>query len=720
MGITAKIQALRTERGKAISHKPTLAGREHLTSQYADSIAPIMEEYADYAKVYQVYSWVHKALALKAEALAPLPVAVVDEDGKAIPEHDVSLLLAYINDTMTPADFWQAWTIHMHLAGESFFELLLGTSGRPAELWPRRPDGVLIRPDASPERALYPRVAEYVWGDDEVTVPWDEMVHDKFYNPLSVWRGLAPITAIREGISIDLFAQAWSKLFLKRGARPDFGVIAPQGLTSTEKEEIESKLMTKLSGPDNWHRPLVLEDGVTDIKPFSFPPKDLEWLEQRKFARDEVAAVFGVPDEIMGYGRDTYENFDTAHKVFWLLTIVPLIQHRDRSLTHFFSKVRPTLEAGQVVQTDLSGVGVLQEDIAPKLEQASQLWALGVPFNDIDERLGLGVGPIPGGEIGYLPFSVVPVGQAGQAQRQALPPAQEQRLFPVPQLEAKAGSTNPRQYGSPEHLARWKAYEKRRGPFERRMQRQLKRDFQDQQIRCLRNLRDGKGAAYAKALWDTVQEKRESVTITVDDMLDWPDEIRRFIETYEAMLEDAVKEFGEAALDNAITSVPASIPGMAVAFDIRNPLLRDAIQEMTIQFAKDITQTTQDMMADELREILLEAEEGGWGIPRIQDQIYERISTQWDVRKSDYQTERIARTEMVKASNMGSLEGMRQSEVVERKGWLAALDGRERATHAQAHHDYSEQGIPLEQEFQVGRDSMLFPGGGGVPGENIN
>ena len=58
-------------------------------------------------------------------------------------------------------------------------------------------------------------------------------------------------------------------------------------------------------------RPVVQEEGVTDIKTFYFVHKDIEWMEQRRFDRDEVAELFGVPDEIMGFGRDTYENFET-------------------------------------------------------------------------------------------------------------------------------------------------------------------------------------------------------------------------------------------------------------------------------------------------------------------------------------------------------------------------------------------------------------------------
>jgi SPP1 gp7 family putative phage head morphogenesis protein len=173
--------------------------------------------------------------------------------------------------------------------------------------------------------------------------------------------------------------------------------------------------MFQFGGAENWHKPIVLEDGVTDIKAFSFPPKDIEWLQQREKAQQEVGAIFGVPDELMGFGKDTYENFNTALTVFWTLTLRPLVQHRDISLTHHFTTRNRLLSPGQRIETDLSSVGALQEDKQPKVEMAVKLWGVGVPFNQLDEQLQLAIGKVPNGE---FPFGKDPA--AAEAMRQAI------------------------------------------------------------------------------------------------------------------------------------------------------------------------------------------------------------------------------------------------------------------------------------------------------------
>lgn len=370
-------------------------------SQSQSVTQDLTQDYLGAATVYQSYVWVRKAVGKVADAFASLPVGVVDGNGKPQPNHDIALLLARGNDQASPALLWEQYAISMMLAGENFFEIVKDGRGRPAELWQRRADAVTLRMDGSPERRIYPRVGEYEYAPefigasgDKVLLSPEEMVHDKFHNPLNIWRGLAPIAAVREGIVIDLFARAWRRSFLKRGARPDYALIAPQGITKTEKDELEATLIQKFAGSENWHRPIVLEEGITDIKTFSFPPRDVEWLQQQEFSRDEVGAIFGVPDEIMGYGKDTYENFQTALEVFWTLTVRPLAQHRDNVLTHYFTHVLPLLKPGEKVQSDYSGVGVLQDDLAPRVQVAAQLWQMGVPFADINERLNLGFGNV--------------------------------------------------------------------------------------------------------------------------------------------------------------------------------------------------------------------------------------------------------------------------------------------------------------------------------------
>ncbi len=402
-GVRKQVAAWDTTKAPAKPKEvPDLMARR-VTSNYGGTEAAqsVDGSYESYANAYRSYVWVRKAIDEKAKNIVALPVRVVDANGKALDNHVVSQLLRRGNDQLTMSQIWAAWLTSLDLGGEGPLEIVDDLAGNPLWLWPRRPDYVLVQASIDPERANYPTVAGYVVmpeqvGGKPIDVPPGNMIFTRYHNPLSVWRGLAPITAVRASIVIDVYAQAWSKTFFQKGARPDFGIIAPQGITATEKDRIKAEIMHQHSG--NWFEPIVLEEGVTDIKPFSFPPSDMEWVQQRELTRNEIGAIFGVPDEVMGFGRDTYENFGKAVEAFWTLTLRPLVQYRDETLTHFFTTRRPLLAPGERIETDLSGIGVLQEDLLPKVEAASKLWLMGAPFNQLDEQLRLGIGPVPNGE----------------------------------------------------------------------------------------------------------------------------------------------------------------------------------------------------------------------------------------------------------------------------------------------------------------------------------
>jgi hypothetical protein len=145
-------------------------------------------------------------------------------------------------------------------------------------------------------------------------------------------------------------------------------------------------------------------------------------------------------------------------------------------------------------------------------------------------------------------------------------------------------------------------------------------------------------------------------------------------------------------------------------FDVDNPLVQNGIEYVLRTVAEKVNDTTWTDLID----LFKEAEGNGEGIPKIQ----ERLSAYFGDRKSDWQTERTARTTMNGASNFGSLEAWKQSEVVEGSYWISALQpNRTRDTHAEAHMQFAA----LDEPFTVGGESLDYPGDpAGSPGEIIN
>ena len=637
-----------------------------LTGMGGTEAAEIADGYVEYAQVYRTYAWVRKAIDVTARNIVGLPVRVVDGDDKPQEAHPLTLLLSRGNDTMAMSTIWAHWVTSMYLGGEGPLEIIDDQRGNPLWLWPRRPDLVFVRPDMTPERQNYPTAAGYMVLPEQgqgtpMDVPPQNMVFSRFVNPLNGWRGLAPVAALRASVVIDLFAMAWAKTFLQRGARPDYALVAPQGITKSERERLEAELMFKFGGAANWHKPIVLEDGVTDIKTFSFAPVDMEWVEQRQFTRDEIGALFGVPDEIMGYGKDTYENFQTALEVFWTLTLKPLIAHRDDSLNHFFTAVRPLLEPGLRIATDLSSVGVLQEDKLPKVEMAAKLWAMGAPFNQLDAALQLGIGPVPNGD---QPFGTDPVekqrmvelaamGQQAQAGDGAQgPAAQDEEDAPDEgeDVPVKLGTRNL------STRAAWAAYKALL----------LLHDPDDDSTAEERALREAERVAQreiAAALRDVY---RNILPPNAEDMDLF--ELQAYLDdraTSQA-LADAIDATVRRATDIGVNIAADQLASMNVGFDYT--LIHTRAREWARQYSAELITNVGNTTKQAVRESVERWYTNGEPL----DALTRDLSGAFDARRARL----IAMTETTHSAAQGTLRGYEESGVVKALIWMTANDER--------------------------------------------
>jgi HK97 family phage portal protein len=695
---------------------PEQALREPLLRINSDEEAVAMVTSGSFlaaANTYAAHMWTNKAIKILADNIAPLPLRVAKgpRDATEYPaNHPVNAFLDAPNPSMSPEELWKQFITDLMLGGEEGFEVTRNaTKTRAMELWPRQPDQFTVKV----ESYRYRRVALYRINDgagDPYTVSPDEFIHFRFYNPLSPFRGLAPISAIRLSIVIDQLAQAWTRLFFRNQARPDFAIVAPEGTTKTEKDEMMRQLEVDFSSGTGVHKPIILEDGVTDIKTFSWAPKDLEWMKQREMSRDEVAAIFGVPDEIMGYGRDTYENFATAEKVLWTLTIVPLCRFRDGALTRHLRQIK-MLAPNERVETDTTDVPQLQEDKTAKIDQVVKLFGVGVPVDTASNYVGAGLPPVPGGKVGYLPIGLIEVGKRPAMVTPAPTPKPAVEDDPADEEEPVSQEDSPDQeesvpgkslrkkdlfeYGSDEHARVFKALQDRiEGPV-RKLQRIVKKEFQRQQNEINRKLRDGK--SYGRGRWVKEPERIP----TPEELFDLQAEIDKFIEAMSETVFETVEDIGQAEFSGL---------GLTGVFDINRPEVQSAVKHILQVVSEKTNNTTWNGLADLFRE----AEEAGQGIPAIQ----ELLSAYFGDRKSDYQTERIARTTATSMSNAGSLEAWKQSEVVRGKTWISALQpGRTRDAHAAAHG----QTVGLNEMFLVDGENLMYPGDPqGSPGNVIN
>jgi hypothetical protein len=362
---------------------------------------------------------------------------------------------------------------------------------------------------------------------------------------------------------------------------------------------------------------------------------------------------------------------------------------RDGALTRYFRLIG-MLGRNERVDTDYRSVPQLQEDKSNKIDQAKKLFDMGVPLNKAVDFVNLGLDEIPGGDIGYLPSQFVPVDQ--------LPYKPGGVLLGQSPLHTEQKHNKGTQYGSEEHEKVYKRLQSRLDNPVSAIKRIIKREFQRQQNEINRRLREGK--TYGRGLF---KDEVENIP-DPESLFDLEEEIKKIIEALKETLFSAVNVIGEDEL---------AALGLRGVFDITRPEVVAQVMQILRTVARKTNETTWENLVD----IFQQAERAGEGIPAIQ----ERLSEFFGDRKSDWQTERIARTTMTGASNAGSWQAYQQAQdngLQLQKEWVSALQpSRSRESHMEAHG----QVVGINEAFTVDGEALMYPGDpAGLPGNIIN
>ena len=105
--------------------------------------------------------------------------------------------------------------------------------------------------------------------------------------------GISPIGMCKNAVGIGLAAEKFGAQFFGNGARST-GVLSHPGSLDTEAYENLKKSLHEMANGENSLRPILLEEGMK-WEQISVPPNDAQFLETRKFQKEEIAQIFRVP-----------------------------------------------------------------------------------------------------------------------------------------------------------------------------------------------------------------------------------------------------------------------------------------------------------------------------------------------------------------------------------------------------------------------------------------
>ena len=552
-----------------------------------------------------------------------------------------------------------------------------------------------------------------------------DLLHFKYTNPESIDQilGVGPMQAARTAINADFARQRYDAAFFQHGARlsaaleytPPETQPESQFLSPEQVEQVKMAFRDEYGGAHNSHKVAVVHGGFK-LKELGMSQRDMDFIEGRRWSRQEIAAVFRVPVPLLndfqhaGLGR---EGVQVAQRMLYENNIVPKLKRLQSVLQKFLiDRIAP----GYQGVFDLDAIPAMREDVGEKSEIAERYWRMGFPLNEINRILNLGFKNVPWGDHQIVPMGQTTAQQIVEDAEAGLlsPPAPEDPEKEDETDEPEAIEDQSEDEGAEdERGAEFKAltaesqsavvvrdaFEARRVTLWRRFvksyikteiayRKRMHRFIHGLRVETLRNIEK----AFSK------QRSRILVDDLIDAILFDPERARRIIQEFS-------RRYFEEAAEAGATAAAELIPGVEDIIGLDSPAMRAMIEQRIIQL-----RNIPDRINTEVRRIVREAVQTsideGDDIFRTQERVRASVSEVFTFSANRART--IARTEILSVTNSARFVEY-AGQGIERIEWLSARDERVRTPDKYHPFDHTIDGeiIVVGDYFSNG---LRYPG----------
>jgi HK97 family phage portal protein len=492
-----------------------------------------------------------------------------------------------------------------------------------------------------------------------------------FPDPDSDTGAMSPLVACSQSVKLDNAARVWNSSLMENGGRPSMFVSVDKDTTATpEQLGAWREMLQKFTGSVNAGKIFFTGNTPFKIDRADLSPADVHWVEAMRISMRDVSTAFGVPSVLLNDAENsTYANFATAVRVFQTMTVIPLLDMLTAELTGFLS---PKFGGNLEVSYDADKMPALDESTSEKWARIEA--ATYITVNE--KRAANGYEEVPEGNVILVGASTIPLGTELDTTDDMPDDEDDESEAPreaVEDLETRDGDTSAVQY--------WKRFERSRTPFYAAWEKRYREEFKREMVAVIRAAKQAQTPATLEyAALNAVDSRLAS----------WEKLLRALYvdvaDTFARPTFEALSGKQRAASNPWDAAVMAWIANNA-AEKVREPI-----------------GTTRDQIRKELAAGVAEGEHVV--------KLTKRLESLYITKIIPNRARLIARTEVIGASNLGSLEGARSTGLDLEKKWLATPQPmRTRHTHMVAG---SKPPIPLDEAFVVGGQRLMHPGDGSL------
>lgn len=328
------------------------------------------------AKYYTQNVWVHRAIQMRAEALASIPWEVRRKfrngNERVLPGNEsVVRVLMDVNDLMNWNELMVAIESDLCIYGRAFILKIRGETTRDVlALLRLNPTTVTVNTTAAGITSFVQTL-----GGVPEEFPAEDVLYFHGYSPVDDLGSVSTLGVARSNVEANNYAISTVSSFFQNAAIPAVLLTTEQDIDEDDAKDIKSRWERMFKGVSRWFKTAVLGKGIK-AQVLSASPKEWALSEIDHDARITIAAVFGVPATILGASESAnYATANVERKVFFENTVVPRARYIASILnSELLSEFGPDLEFVWL----LDNVPALQENEDARVDRLVKLVEKGI------------------------------------------------------------------------------------------------------------------------------------------------------------------------------------------------------------------------------------------------------------------------------------------------------------------------------------------------------
>lgn len=156
----------------------------------------------------------------------------------------------------------------------------------------------------------------------------DDLLVINLFSPLKTYpyevKGFSPMQAVSIQAEMDGAATAWQWNFFKNNASSRDVLMTDKNVEPAVLERLEAKRNMNHKGVNNSHKTAILPNGLK-YENIDTSQREMDFVESRRFTRDEILSIFNVPKSVIGITEDVNRaNGLNNERTFYKTCIKPL------------------------------------------------------------------------------------------------------------------------------------------------------------------------------------------------------------------------------------------------------------------------------------------------------------------------------------------------------------------------------------------------------------